>query len=306
MSKNNNFTKKIIEGQICLFSHQLSENNNSSPLTFIIIPGNPSIPELYIEFSTLFIKKFKYPVIISSLASNTSKNFSLEKAISLKKNFFEYLFNSNPNTKYIVIAHSIGNYILIKSLQKINNINVNINKIIGIYCLFPAMKNLYQSFTLQYKIISHNIVIINIIAFLANLFQILPLCLIILFFKMISDVPSQYVERLARNATQNITKQMLLLTKDEGKYVKEYEEDFINFMKHNSNRFRMIYGKFDVYGNEETAKKFKELVPDATLKIVNILHAFVLGYAEDVFNEIEDLIIKDINSLNKDEINECS
>ena len=292
MSLEVKFSKKIIEGQICLFS---DNNNDTNPLTFILIPGNPSIPELYVQFATLFIKNYNYPVIISSLASNTSKNFSLEKAIKLKQNFFEYLFNSNPSGKYIVLGHSIGNYILLKSLQKLKDSN----QIIGIYCLFPALKNMYESFTLQYKIISYNIIIINIIAFLFNLFQILPSCLVILIFKLISDVPEPYIESLARNATQSITKQMLLLTQDEGKYVKEYIIDFIEFMNNNSYRLRMIYGKNDRYGNEETAKKFQELVPKATLKIVNILHAFVLGYSQDIFNEINDLIIKDIDNFNK-------
>ena len=288
MSNNIKFSKKIIEGQICLFS---DINNDSSKLIFIIIPGNPSIPELYTQFSSLFIKKFNFPVIISSLASDTSKDYSLEKAINLKQNFFEYLFNTNQNTKYIVLAHSIGNYILIKALQRIKNSE----QIIGIYCLFPALRNMYQSFTLQYKIISYNNIIINIISILSKLFQILPLCIIILFFKLISDVPSNHVECLARNATPSITKQMLLLTKDEGCYVKEYSKDFIEFLNKNSDKFRMIYGKFDVYGNEETANNFHKLVPNATLKIVNILHAFVLGYSQNVFDEIYELIKKDID-----------
>ena len=72
MSKSFDFIKKIIEGQYCLFSNK---DNTLSPLTFIIVPGNPSIEELYIEFGELFIKKFNYPVIISSLASNTPKIF---------------------------------------------------------------------------------------------------------------------------------------------------------------------------------------------------------------------------------------
>ena len=257
MSKDFKTIKKIIEGQICLFFN--NNNNNLNPLTFIIIPGNPSIPELYIEFASLFIKKFNYPVIISSLASNSPKNFSLEKAITLKQNFFEYLFSINPAGKYIVLSHSIGNYILIRSLQKIKDSK----QIIGIYCLFPAMKNLYQSFTLQYKIISYNIIIINLISFFSNLFQIMPLCFVILFFRLISDIPKDYIECLARNATPSITKQMLLLTRDEGKYVKEYSNDFIEFMNQNSYRLRMIYGKFDRYGNEETANKFHKLVPKA-------------------------------------------
>ena len=285
------FTKKIIEGQQCL----LSNNNiiSSSPLTFIIIPGNPSIAELYKEFAELFIKKYKYPVIISSLASNTSKNYSLEKAIKLKQNFFEYLFNINPKGKYIVLCHSIGNYIFLKSLQKIKDTK----QVISIYCLFPALQNLYKCFPLQYKIMSYNILIINFIAIFSNLFQILPLCLIILFFKAITDVPSTHVECLARNATHSITKQMLLLTRDEGNYIKEYSNDFIEFMKENSHRLRMIYGKFDRYGNEEVANKFHELVPNAYLKIVNILHAFVLGYSQDMFDSISDLIQKDIDSI---------
>ena len=285
------FTKKIIEGQQCL----LSNNNiiSSNPLTFIIIPGNPSIAELYKEFAVLFIKKYKYPVIISSLASNTSKNYSLEKAIKLKQNFFEYLFNINPKGKYIVLCHSIGNYIFLKSLQKIKDSK----QIISIYCLFPALQNLYKCFPLQYKIMSYNILIINFIAIFSNLFQILPLCLIILFFKAITDVPSTHVECLARNATHSITKQMLLLTKDEGNYIKEYSNDFIEFMKENSHRLRMIYGKFDRYGNEEVANKFHELVPNVYLKIVNILHAFVLGYSQDMFDTISDLIQKDLDSI---------
>lgn len=285
------FTKKIIEGQQCL----LNNNNiiSSSHLTFIIIPGNPSIAELYKEFAVLFIKKYKYPVIISSLASNTSKNYSLEKAIKLKQNFFEYLFNINPKGKYIVLCHSIGNYIFLKSLQKIKDSK----QIISIYCLFPALQNLYKCFPLQYKIMSYNILIINFIAIFSNLFQILPLCLIILFFKAITDVPSTHVECLARNATHSITKQMLLLTKDEGNYIKEYSNDFIEFMKENSHRLRMIYGKFDRYGNEEVANKFHELVPNVYLKIVNILHAFVLGYSQDMFDTISDLIQKDLDSI---------
>ena len=144
---------------------------------------------------------------------------------------------------------------------------------------------------------SYNILIINLIAFFSNLFQILPLCLIILFFKAITDVPSTHVECLARNATHSITKQMLLLTKDEGNYIKEYSNDFIEFMKENSHRLRMIYGKFDRYGNEEVANKFHELVPNVYLKIVNILHAFVLGYSQDMFDNISDLIQKDIDSI---------
>ena len=297
MPKNIEFTKKIIEGQICLFSNI---KNTSNSLTFIIIPGNPSIVELYVQFAELFIQKFNCPVIISSLASNTSKNYSLEKGLKLKQNFFEYLFNTNPNGKYIVLAHSIGNYILIKSLQKINDSK----QIIAIYCLFPALKNLYQSFTLQYRIISYNKLIINLISFLSNLFQILPLCLIILIFKIISDIPGEYIGCLTRNATPSITKQMLLLTQDEGNYVKDYSNDFIEFMNENSYRLRMIYGKFDCYGNEETANKFHQLVPNAILKIVNILHAFVLGYSQDVFDEIYDLIKKDIDNLNKGNISD--
>ena len=66
----------------------------------------------------------------------------------------------------------------------------------------------------------------------------------------------------------------------------------------------MIYGKFDCYGNEETANKFHPLVPNAILKIVNILHRFVLGYSQDVFDEIYDLIKKDIDNLNEGNISD--
>ena len=291
MENEINFTKKIIEGQLCFFS---DINNNLSPLTFIIVPGNPSIEEFYFTFAVKFIQKFNSPVIISSLASDTLKNYSLQNVIEKKKNFFEYLFNMNPNGKYIVIGHSIGNYILLKAIQSLNDSK----QIIGIYNLFPAIQNLYNGFPLKFKILTNNIIIINICAIFSSLFQILPLCLIILFFKLISRMSRKTVECLARNINYSFTKQMLLLAKDEANYIKDYTDDFIKFLNEISHKIKMVYGKNDKYGNEEIARKFKELVPKVELKIVNIKHTFAPKYSQDIFYEIYDWIKNDID-INK-------
>ena len=290
MKKNedNTYIKQLIEGQYCLFN---DINNKSSPITFIIIPGNPSIAELYIQFGNLLTKQFKYPVIISSLLSDNTKTYSLEKCIEYKKKFFEYLFKNNPNTKYIVLGHSIGNYIIFQALKKIKDIN----NIIAIYSLFPALQNLYSCFPLDYKILTFNYLIINIFSFFIKFIKFLPLCFIILFFKLVSDVPSDKVECLINNIDFSSIKQILFLAKDEGKYIKDYSKDLIEFLNKISLKLRMIYGKNDRYGNEKIAKKFKELVPNAKIKIVNILHAFVLGYTHDLFNEIVDMIRDDLN-----------
>ena len=290
MKKNedNAYVKQLIEGQYCLFN---DINNKSSPITFIIIPGNPSIAELYIQFGNLLTKQFKYPVIISSLLSDNTKTYSLEKCIEYKKKFFEYLFKNNPNTKYIVLGHSIGNYIIFQALKKIKDIK----NIIAIYSLFPALQNLYTCFPLDYKILTFNYLIINIFSFFIKFIKFLPLCFIILFFKLVSDVPSDKVECLINNIDFSSIKQILFLAKDEGKYIKDYSKDLIEFLNKISLKLRMIYGKNDRYGNEKIAKKFKELVPNAKIKIVNILHAFVLGYTHDLFNEIVDMIRDDLN-----------
>ena len=290
MKKNddNAYVKQLIEGQYCLFN---DINNKSSPITFIIIPGNPSIAELYIQFGNLLTKQFKYPVIISSLLSDNTKTYSLEKCIEYKKKFFEYLFKNNPNTKYIVLGHSIGNYIIFQALKNIKDIN----NIIAIYSLFPALQNLYTCFPLDYKILTFNYLIINIFSFFIKFIKFLPLCFIILFFKLVSDVPSDKVECLINNIDFSSIKQILFLAKDEGKYIKDYSKDLIEFLNKISLKLRMIYGKNDRYGNEKIAKKFKELVPNAKIKIVNILHAFVLGYTHDLFNEIVDMIRDDLN-----------
>ena len=286
--KYNTYVKELIEGQYCLFSNI---NNTSSPIAFIIVPGNPSIAELYIEFGKLLTNQFKYPVIISSLISNETKTYSLEQCIIYKKKFFEYLFKNNPNTKYIVLGHSIGNYIIFKALQKINDIN----NIIAIYSLFPALQNLYSCFPLDYKILTFNYLIINIFSFFIKFLKFFPLCFIILFFKLVSDVPSDKVECLIDNIDFSSIKQILFLAKDEGKYIKEYSKDFIEFLNKISLKLRMIYGKNDRYGNEKIAKNFKELVPNAKIKIVDILHAFVLGYTHDLFNEIINMIREDLD-----------
>ena len=290
MENEINFTKKIIENQICFFS---DIKNNLSQLTFIIIPGNPSIEEFYFTFAIKFFQKFNCPVIISSLASDTLKNYSLQKVIEQKAHFFEYVFNMNPSGKYIVIGHSIGNYILLKAIQNLNDTK----QIIGIYTLFPALQNLYKGFPLKFKILTNNIIIINICAILSNLFQILPLCLLILIFKLITRMSRRTVECLARNINHSFVKQMLLLAKDEANYIKDYTDDFIKFMNENSHKLRMIYGKNDKYGNEEIANKFKELVPNVEIKIINIKHTFAPKYSKEVFNEIYDWIKNDITNL---------
>ena len=289
MEKYNNYTRQIIEGQFCLFSDVF---NISSHITFIIIPGNPSIAELYIQFGNLLKEKFKYPVIISSLITNDTKTYSLKKIIELKTKFFEYLFKSNPNGKYIVLGHSIGCYILFKALKNIKDIS----KIIGIYCLFPALQNLYDCFPTNYKIITYNYFVINIFSFFVRLLKIMPLCLIILFFRCISDVPADNVECLISNIDFSSTKQILYLAKDEGKYIKGYDDDLIEFLNKISQKLKMIYGKKDRYGNEKIANNFKKIVPNAKIKIVDILHAFGLGYSQDMFNAIVDMINDDLNS----------
>ena len=97
------------------------------------------------------------------------KNYSLQKVIEQKAHFFEYVFNMNPSGKYIVIGHSIGNYILLKAIQNLNDSN----QIIGIYTLFPALQNLYKGFPLKIKILTNNIIITNICAILSLNFTIM-------------------------------------------------------------------------------------------------------------------------------------
>ena len=149
MKKNNDYTKQLIEGQFCLFSDIY---NTTSKITFIIIPGNPSIAELYIPFGNLLKNKFNYPYIICSLISNDLKEYSLKKCIESKKNFFEYLLKRNPKGKYIILGHSIGCYILLQALKD----QKTINNIIGIYCIFPALQNLYICFPNIYKVSKKN------------------------------------------------------------------------------------------------------------------------------------------------------
>ena len=292
MKKYNDYMRQVIEGQYCLYSDIFKESNK---ITFIVIPGNPSIAELYIPFGNLLHEKFKYPVIISSLISDDLKSYSLKKCIELKKNFFEYLIKTNPETKYIIIGHSIGCYIFLQALKEIKDIN----NIIGIYCIFPALQNLYNCFPFIYKVLTFNYLIINLFSILITLFKILPLCLIILIFKLLSDVPSDYIECLIYNIDYSITKQILILAKEEGKYIKEYNNDFINFLNTISDKLRMIYGKYDRYGNEEIANKMKMILPKSKIKIVNILHAFVLGYSKDIFDVINNMINSDINKDNQ-------
>ncbi|KAL7714827.1 Lipid droplet-associated hydrolase [Entamoeba marina] len=259
------FVKHIINDTPCIFAGEL----RNSPLAFIIVPGNPSINELYTEFASLLIHSFNAPVVITSLASSSSNKLSLGEAIHMKQTFFQTMFEQHPNTKYIVLCHSIGNYITLKALQQLSNHT----QILSFYCLFPAIKNLSESLSVEYKILSRFNFIIYFVTFFLHLLAFIPLVLLKWFFRVFADVPSNYAAVLAATLTPSLLSQMLMLCRDEGYYIKDYEEQFIQHLNEFGDNLKMIYGRFDKYGNEDAARTIQELCPKAKIQVIDTLHA---------------------------------
>ncbi|EKE41829.1 hypothetical protein ENUP19_0361G0005 [Entamoeba nuttalli] len=278
---NIQFTYNIICNQHCLFSSEKID----SPLAFIVVPGNPSIIEFYKEFSCALIELFNYPTIIVSLCKNGEHSLGVHQAIHLKIQFFNEIFQKYPNTKFIILGHSIGNYITLQALRQIDQ-----SRIVGYYGLFPALINLKQSFCTLYKIITYSPFIIACLAFSTHLLQLLPLSLITFFFSLVTDVPKQYIPILKHHLDPQMTGQMLSLCKDEGIQIKEYPDDFIQFLNSFHSKLHLIYGKNDVYGNENVARDMMQRCPEAQITITDILHAFVLGYVQNVIEVISPML----------------
>ncbi|ELP84872.1 hypothetical protein EIN_284480 [Entamoeba invadens IP1] len=286
------FEKKVVSGQPCL----VKGNIMNSPIAYVIVPGNPSILELYEDFANQMIKRYPSPVIISSLQKTAGYTITLSETVELKKRFFEDLFATYPNTKFIIFAHSIGNYISLNALKQLPS-SLCKEKIIGFYSLFPALKNMYPTFTTLYRVLTWSYLFIYLLACLTHLMKVVPLSVVMFVFNIFSDVPHQYIKAIKDGLTPEITGQMLSLCKEEGVHIKEYQQDFIDFIQSMKDQMHFVYGKHDVYGDETVANEMMTICQDASFVVTNTLHAFVLGYVEDIVDIVAPLVRNNFRQL---------
>ncbi|KAG1169127.1 hypothetical protein G6F71_008639 [Rhizopus microsporus] len=125
--------------------------NNTNKTVLFFIPGNPGLVEYYAPFLDNIYQNLQSPLleIIGVSHKGHSVNYhadtardktlySFEDQIQHKIDCLDTLIKENgPETKFILIAHSIGSYIAAEMLKK--RPNHGISRIIA---LFPALQNI--------------------------------------------------------------------------------------------------------------------------------------------------------------------
>ena len=286
---NERYQKEIICNQPCLFS----SDHIQSEIIFLVIPGNPSIIEYYIEFSDQLISLFNYPVIIGSLHQENETRLSVEQAIHLKIELLNEFIRRYPTSKFIIFCHSIGNYITLHALRTINQ-----EKILGFYGLFPALAYLQEAFCTMYKIVTSSSLAITTVSYMVNILKILPHDFTLKLLHKIADVPERYCDIIINYLDYPLLSQMLFLCKDEGKTIRDYTVDFIEYLNSLNTKLHLIYGQNDVYGNKDVGEDMKFRCPKAQIEIIDCLHAFVLGSVQQVIDVIEPMIKQDLLQFN--------
>ncbi|CAF3869063.1 unnamed protein product [Adineta steineri] len=128
---------------ISTHTYQLG-NQSLSSKTIVIIPGNPGLGGFYIPFAhelyNLFNENISILVISQAGHSPPLKHcFTLNEQIEHKLQAIKQLVPNNSNHQLILIGHSIGAYMVLNMLDKLEN------KLNRAFLLFPTIERMGES-----------------------------------------------------------------------------------------------------------------------------------------------------------------
>jgi pimeloyl-ACP methyl ester carboxylesterase len=264
--------------------YQLGDSSLSSK-SIVIIPGNPGLGGFYIPFAhelyDLFNKNLS--ILIISQASHSpplEHCFTLNQQIEHKLKAIEKLLPLNQ--ELILIGHSIGSYMLLKMLDKLEN---RLNRA---FLLFPTIERMKESdagkrFTRWYPIL---IYILPFLIFIINIlcpFEWLKRKIISSYF---SNSPPDdrkiLIDTVLYDLLNPLTmKNILKMANEEMSVVNKRNDEII---KRFLNKITFYYGTNDHWVPNDVVKQMKTLYPKGDIiECTNrYLHAFVLRHSKEL------------------------
>lgn len=260
----------------------------------LLFTGNPSIPELYFEFSKQISKKYPdVPILIPAFYEAKPIKITLEYIITEKSKFLERLHDSCPKTKFIILAHSVGSYVSLKALIRSPDFSsYNLKAYFGI---FPTIENVRIGIAPFLHLLSNYPIILFLVSlFFRFIYWIMPLFLYKKFLSFFIGIPNSTLNYAARGFLYPQMMQALYMAVDEIKSMNDLTDDMKEFCNEKQSKMRMIYGKKDKYTTYEMFRSFKESYPKAECDIVDIEHAFILKAEEKMRKYLIPKLDKDI------------
>ena len=275
--------------------YQLGDPSLSSK-SLVIIPGNPGLGGFYIPFAHELYKLFneKISILIVSQAGHSppvKRCFTLNEQIEHKLKSIEQLLPTSENHRLILIGHSIGAYMVLKMLDRLEN------RIDRAFFLFPTIERMKESSAGQ-RFVRWYPILLYLLPFLCLLVNLL--CPIDwLKRKMISsyfsasppDDRSILVDTVLYDLLNPRTiTNLLQMANEEMSVVKNRNDDIIErFLA----KLTFYYGTNDHWVPNEIVNEMKSVYPHGDiLQCRNqYMHAFVLKHSKElariVFHRID-------------------
>jgi len=275
--------------------YQLGSTSRSNR-SIIIIPGNPGLGGFYIPFAHELYNYFNEEIcilVISQAGHSPPVDycFSLQEQIEHKLAAIEQLLPNNPNHRLILIGHSIGAYMVLKMLERLEN------RLDRAFLLFPTIERMRESSAGQ-RFVRFYPIYIYLLPFLCLLVQFLfpfesiKRKLINWFFASSPDEDRSILvdtvlydllnPRTVRNLLQMAREEMFVVDKRDDQLIKSF-----------LSKLTFYYGTNDHWVPNDIAKQMINLYPqgDITECTNKYLHAFVLKHSKElarfVFHRID-------------------
>jgi pimeloyl-ACP methyl ester carboxylesterase len=270
-------------------------NLKLSSKSIVIIPGNPGLGGFYIPFAHELYNLFdqNISILIISQAGHSpplKHSFTLDEQIEHKLNAIKQLIPSNKNHRLILIGHSIGAFMVLKMLDRLET------RLDRAFLLFPTIERMKESdagqrFVRWYPIL---IYLLPFLCFIINLlfpFNWLKRKLISTY---LSKTPSNDRTILTDTILNDLLnplsiKNLLLMANEEMSVVQKRNDQII---KRFINKLTFYYGTNDHWVPNDVAKQMKNIYPQGDIiECTNkYLHAFVLKHSKELANIVYDRI----------------
>jgi len=264
-------------------------NPSLSSKSVVIIPGNPGLGGFYIPFAHELYNLFNenLSILIISQAGHSpplKRCFTLNEQIEHKLEAIENLLPRNNNHRLILIGHSIGAFMVLKMIDKLEN------RLDRAFLLFPTIERMAESDSGR-RFVRFYPILIYLLPFLCSMINLLfPFDWLKRKFLSyyFSNSPSNdrliLIDTVLYDLLNPLTiKNLLQMANEEMSVVKKRDDQIIERF---INKLTFYYGTNDHWVPNNIPKQMKELYPrgDIIECTNSYLHAFVLKHSKELAN----------------------
>jgi pimeloyl-ACP methyl ester carboxylesterase len=260
-----------------------------SSKSIVIIPGNPGLGGFYIPFAHELYNLFNenLSILIISQAGHSpplKRCFTLNEQIEHKLETIENFLPRNNNHRLILIGHSIGAFMVLKMIDKLEN------RLDRAFLLFPTIERMEESDSGR-RFVRFYPILIYLLPFLCSMINLLfPFdwlkrkFLSYYFSNSPLNDRSILIDTVLYDLLNPLTiKNLLQMANEEMSVVKKRDDQIIERF---IDKLTFYYGTNDHWVPNNIPKQMKELYPKGDIiECTNrYLHAFVLKHSKELAN----------------------